>query len=214
MTRIRTPLPDQEYLKQTFNYCPIQGVLYWSENRPKTDFLDEKAYNRYLKSISGKLAGYLTKPAKSSKEEFGYWKVTLSGKSYMLHRIIYKMFNGLEPLIVDHINNNHLDNRIENLKESNRQENKMKSPNVNNKSGYRGVFSRKDRSTYEVRITLPKEFIAKDIHVGYYSNLEEAAEAYNLAMKIYYKDITFYENETNFDSTKVDINKTFFKNHK
>jgi len=210
MTRARVPLPEQDYLKSTFEYCTETGQLYWSKNRPKTDFLTDRSYNSYIKNLVGTVAGYRAKPAKYSKEIEGYWKVVLCGKSYMIHRIIYKMFTGLEPNIIDHSNNIHTDNRIENLKESTRQENKMKSPKVYNSSGYRGVVRRRDRSSYEIRVSLPTNLGGKSVHVGYYKNIEEAAQAYNIALSVYYKDIEKYLNNTTFSIYDVDLNKSVF----
>ena len=47
----------------------------------------------------------------------GYFRVQLFGKKYLVHRIIWEMFNGEIPKgkVIDHINNNPSDNRIENL---------------------------------------------------------------------------------------------------
>jgi len=51
------------------------------------------------------------------KANDGYSRVQLFGKKYLVHRVIWEMFNGEIPKgkVIDHINNNSSDNRIENL---------------------------------------------------------------------------------------------------
>lgn len=161
-----------------------------------------------LNKITGVVCG--------SKHTSGYTTICFKkSEYYYAHRIIWKAFYNEEPpLIIDHINEIKTDNSINNLKKSDRHENKVKSSKVVNKSGYRGVFSRKDRSSFEVRVTLDTKgrshFNAKEIHVGYYRCIEEAACAYNIAVKLLNLSSNFL-NEVDFDENKVDTNKKFFK---
>ena len=47
----------------------------------------------------------------------GYVAIKVYGQKYLAHRVIWEMFNGVIPKgkVIDHINNNSDDNRIENL---------------------------------------------------------------------------------------------------
>ena len=45
----------------------------------------------------------------------GHFKVCYRYKWYWVHRIIFLMFNGVLPALIDHVNNDPSDNRIENL---------------------------------------------------------------------------------------------------
>lgn len=85
---------------------------------------------------------------------------------------------------VDHINRNRLDNRKSNLRIVSRQENMYnKSKYKNNKSGVKGVKWNKDRNKWQVQINYNK----KRIHLGLYSDLEEAKKARLNAEEKYFK---------------------------
>lgn len=209
--KTRKPLPTVEYLKECFEYRE-DGSLVW-KHRPLNHFKSNAVGLAFNTTWAGKVAG--SKSTKNNKERgSGYWTVIIMGKTYLIHRLIYKIFYNKEPFIIDHINNDHQDNRIENLQTSDRRENKMKSPIVKNNSGYRGVFSRKDRNSYEVRVTLPGWIGRKDIHVGYYKNKDEAAQAYNIALTMIYEELMIetYKNITDFPVEQVNLDKSFFKN--
>lgn len=146
----------------------------------------------------------------------GYACVILNNKVYFAHRLMWKAYYKEEPPeIIDHINEDKLDNRISNLQKSNRADNKTRSSKVRNLSGFRGVYKRSDRDAYEVRVSLNyklrESLGVKDIHVGYYIDLLEAAAAYNLALDVLGFDAN-YRNVVDFNYENVDTNKTFFKN--
>ena len=70
----------------------------------------------------------------------GYHSIGLWGKPRLSHRIIWKMFHGEVPDLIDHIDRNPSNNRIENLRASDKVKNSYNSglPR-NNKTGFRGV---------------------------------------------------------------------------
>lgn len=93
-------------------------------------------------------------------------KRTSEGKIY-LHRYIMNNPNG----IVDHINNDTLDNRKENLRITTTSNNLRNGTiRVNNTTGVKGVCYNKDRKKYEARIKVNY----KNILLGRFDTLEEA----------------------------------------
>lgn len=48
----------------------------------------------------------------------GYWKTSVNGKSFLVHRIIWSLFNGEIPagMVIDHIDRNPENNKIDNLR--------------------------------------------------------------------------------------------------
>lgn len=98
-----------------------------------------------------------------------------STKVYLHHEIIGKPPKGF---VVDHINRNPLDNRRENLRfctHSQNHGNQIKQKN--NTSGYRGVSFVKRNNNWRARIKL----MGKEISLGSFKTLKQAALAYNLA---------------------------------
>jgi len=83
----------------------------------------------------------------------GYVETNINYKKYKNHRIIFLMFNGYLPEIVDHIDGNRLNNRIENLRAATMSQNLHNAKlSKANKSGIKGVSWEKDRNTWKVQI--------------------------------------------------------------
>ncbi len=87
---------------------------------------------------SGRMAGSISNPHRS-----GQWSLKHLGRLYLVHRIIYILHNGkIDPsLMIDHIDGNPLNNRIDNLRlvtaSVNAQNQRLKKSNV---SGVPGVY--------------------------------------------------------------------------
>ncbi len=70
----------------------------------------------------------------------GYIVVTINGKKYMAHRLIWLMHGREEAPMLDHVNGDRTDNRIENLRAADNSKNQMNSKRrADNTSGVKGV---------------------------------------------------------------------------
>lgn len=70
-----------------------------------------------------------------------YARVTVNGKAESLHRMIYLWNHGHLPKVVDHIDNNRENNRIDNLREVTQQQNCLnRKHHSNSKSPYKNVY--------------------------------------------------------------------------
>lgn len=97
----------QEELNRLFIYDPESGHLVW-RRREQSDFKAERDWRAWNSNNAGSVAG--------SPNNFGHIRVRYNNKFYLAHRLIWKMVNGEDPEIIDHINGNPADNRIENLR--------------------------------------------------------------------------------------------------
>lgn len=112
----------------------------------------------------------------------GYRSLSVNDKKYLTHRVIWYLHYGTWPKTIDHINQDRLDNRIENLREC------TQSVNVHNKdapqpynktSGRRGVHRHSVNNKWIAQITCR----GKLRHLGSFDSLDEAEQAYLAAKK-------------------------------
>ena len=111
-----------------------------------------------------KEAGYVS--------HYGYRIASFKNKRYPVHRLIWKLLKEDWPKNqIDHINQNRLDNRIENLREvSNQENNKNSTLRKTNKSGFNGISWCKDTKSWRASITVN----GKNINLGRYKYLDDA----------------------------------------
>lgn len=109
-----------EQARELFDYC--DGALYWKFKTNKRHGIDLPA---------------------GTIDNRGYRTITLDGGKHGAHRLIW-LWHGLElpklPQMIDHINGDKQDNRLENLRVVKHAENGWNSKGSSlNKSGVRGV---------------------------------------------------------------------------
>jgi hypothetical protein len=135
----------QELLLSLFEYR--DGELYW-----------KKRNNKRAGCVNGE----------------NYRHIVINKKLYKEHRLIFMMFHGYMPEFIDHIDNNRLNNKIENLRQATKQQNAWnRQINKNNKSGVKGVSWCKLTKKWKVQGRVDK----KVVYLGVYQTLEEAAKA-------------------------------------
>lgn len=112
--------------------------------------------------------------------------ITKKQSKIWMHRLINNTPEGFKT---DHVDGNKLNNLHSNLRtatisENNRNRNKQK----NNSSGYKGVSWDKRTRKWLVQLSYNK----KRVYIGYFNNLEEAINQYDIECKKYHKNFANY----------------------
>ena len=108
------------------------------------------------------------------KTQDNYLEAGVDGKNIRVHRIIYFMFYGYLPRVVDHINGNTLDNRIENLRAATHSQNSWNAKiSKRNKSGVKGVSWHKTASKWVAHIGIKRKLV----YLGLHESLQQAEQA-------------------------------------
>jgi hypothetical protein len=155
-------------LKEIVDYNPDTGHFTWKKKIAK-------------KAVVGARAG-------SDKPNGpGYLRLRIEGHLYYTHKLAWYYVHGEWPGFIDHINQNKLDNRIENLRSVTFQENCKNLPmRSDNTSGFVGVVWDKSRSKWMARVmdNYREKFL------GYFENFDDAVAARIAANETY----GFHEN--------------------
>ncbi|WP_324029306.1 hypothetical protein GC087_21515 [Pantoea sp. JZ2] len=164
-------LPRQEYLMDCFEYGRKNGALIWKE-RPLEHFINASQQKQFNTKFSKKIAGSIA--TVSVAENRKYRVVRLDGVLFYVHRIIYKLKTGDEPMIIDHISGNTLDNRIENLRTCSITENCRNARiSETNTSGCTGISWSQRKHRWRAYITVNK----KQIYLGVFREFKSAVNA-------------------------------------
>ncbi len=114
----------------------------------------------------------------------GYLSIGINGKNYRNNRIIFLMHHGYLPRVVDHINRDKKDNRIDNLRAATHSQNSANALRESGSSKYKGVCWVKSRSNWQADIGLDN----KKVFIGRFKSEDMAALAYNKKAKELYGD--------------------------
>jgi hypothetical protein len=145
----------QEALKSILDYDPLSGIFTWLENRSTVKI--------------GQRAGTI-----SSRNCCR--QISIDGKTFKEHQLAFLYMEGWIPLLIDHKNNNPLDNRWTNLRVATKSQNAANSgPRSTNTSGYKGVYFHKQAKKWSSQITCNRK-----VHsLGLFDTPEEAYAAYS-----------------------------------
>ena len=156
----------KEFLHEIYQYK--DGILYWKKK--VTD-----------KVVVGSPVGNIKN---------GYLGTKINKVDFRNHRLIFMMHKGYFPKIIDHIDGNPLNNKIENLRDATQSGNSQNSRKpITNTSGKKGVCWKKDKQKFKVELYVnnkPKFF-------GYYKDFELACLVSDEARSKYHKEYARYE---------------------
>jgi len=151
-------------VREFLNYDAEKGTLTWKK-RDRKHFKSDVSFAAFNSRYSG------LELSVSDKTNQAY----LSGRSYLVHRVIWCHVYGEWPeknLVIDHINGDKKDNRIQNLRlvtpsENNKNSSRPKS----NTSGVIGVYKKGSKWVAQIQENY------KTITVGSFDNFEDAIAA-------------------------------------
>lgn len=151
-------------LKELLHYDPLSGLFIRKVGRSGP------------RSRVGDFAG--------SSQTGGYAKIFVDSVIYKSHRLAWFYHHGEWPKgEVDHINGIKSDNRIANLRDVSRSQNRMNvGVYASNKAGIRGVSWSAGNSKWRAQI----QVMGKKISLGYYATIEDANASYQAAAKKYH----------------------------
>jgi len=157
----------QKEAHELFRY--EHGKLYWRESpRPNIP--------------AGSRAGSIAAPSL-------YRRISLMGKVYLEHRLVFLMFHGYIPIQIDHISDcltkeGAKNNCIENLQPLTQSGNIQKSRGTIGVSRYRGVCPTRNRKRWQAYAYYKK----RQYRLGIYDDEGSAAEAYDQFIAKYYNE--------------------------
>jgi hypothetical protein len=113
--------------------------------------------------------------------------LTINGKrvAIRMHRVVVELSGEIIPLgmEVDHKSRDKLDNRRDNLRVVSRSQNEYnRTVYNNNTSGYKGVCKLDNKWIARIRMD------GVSIYLGFFSNITDAAHAYDKAAKEFHKE--------------------------
>jgi hypothetical protein len=148
----------QEQVREIFNYCETTGEL----------------SRRYA------TRGYDAGRKITRKNDQGYLVTTIGTKTYRVHHLVWTYFNGELPSQLDHVNRIRDDNRIDNLRPCAIFQNSGNC--VARVHKYKGVTFDKRNQKWRAQIGIQY----RNVPLGRFSTIEEAAIAYNNAAREYF----------------------------
>lgn len=158
-----------------FDYCQETGVLTHKLRGPH-QFPSSKRISAETRCLqwnncyASKRAGWVN--------NMGYSCVVFGGKTYLAHRVIWRMIYGEWPdFHLDHVNGNKTDNRLSNLRASSPKHNaKNMKIRADNTSGVGNISWHKQRKKWCVRM---RNEVGVYKHYGLFEDIEEAIKVRN-----------------------------------
>lgn len=160
----------QARLKELLHYDPETGIFTWN-SRPLSDFPSKNAHGTWNTRYAGKRSGV--------DVGHGYRKISINNQRHYEHRLAWLYMTGSWPSsLIDHKNENGLDNRWPNLREATKSTNgaNRRAARSGNKTGFRGVTLLKQKYMAQCQISGSPKYL------GLFNTPEEAHAAYAKAL--------------------------------
>lgn len=158
-------LPDRAYVREALAYNARTGEFRWRQ-RPLAHFQADRHRRIWNSRLAGAVTGWVMPR--------GYRQIRLDDRLYLAHRLAWLIIHGEPvPLVIDHVDGNPGNNRIDNLRPASQAENIANSRmHYDNPTGVKGVrFSKGGRFNARIKINY------REINLGTFDTLEAAAEA-------------------------------------
>ena len=155
-------------IHDALRYDPNSGLFFWKP-RDESRFASKRAFAIFNSRFLGKRAG-------SVNPSLGYVTIHLDGAIYYAHRVAWALYHGEQPeRFIDHVNGDRADNRIANLRITDRRGNATnRGLSTLNTSGHIGVHWAKNRLKWQATI---RDISGTNKHIGYYDAKEDAVDA-------------------------------------
>jgi len=160
------------------------------ELNKRFEYKDGKLYRKYIEGgwktsntrYSGKEAGSLMKGGYRSVR----WVDDGEKHNQLAHRVIYAMHHDTWPLVIDHIDRDPTNNKIENLRPADKRINSInRNKPANNTSGVRGVSWNKGTKRWHAYIKNNQ----LRYNLGHFDCLGQAIKARKDGERLYWNDV-------------------------
>lgn len=156
-------------VKERLEYLSETGEFLWKRLPGNS-----RTINSWNTQYAGKLAGTVSCTNKGSGLYYRF--IHIGGVRFRAHHLVWLFEHGVIPEMLDHLDGNGLNNRIENLRELSMSDNIRKARvQSNNTSGYKGVSFRKDTGKWTARTKINGKYVS----LGSFCTKEEAFEIYS-----------------------------------
>jgi len=158
---------DVAYVKSILAYRPKTGQLIWVDPAG-------------TKTRPGAIAGYALAR--------GNIIVMIDGRNYQAHRLAWAIYYGVDPdHIIDHIDGDPGNNRIDNLRRANQSQNGGNSRK--SRKGLKGAYPNSSGCTWCAKIRVGPQ----KMYLGCFKTEQEAHEAYCAAARKYFGEFARFE---------------------
>ena len=168
-----------EIARELIDYDPKTGALTWKK-RDRSCFQSDWMYHDWNARWSGK-------PTLDTDKR-GYKRGKLFGGAYVAHRVAWLIAHGSWPAgLIDHINGDRADNRLENLRVVDARENTRNAARPkHNTSGVTGVY----KHTHSPKWVATIKVDGRARYLGFFTDFDQAVAARKEAERLH----GFHEN--------------------